>query len=146
MRAQEKGEAAQSSRLSPVQPPPGWASPGQEPVSSVTILGAGGAPGARRSPWSQQARWACSGQLQPSASTSQPRGAQLEVSPEAGDGGGERSGLRAARIRPQPAGTCQEELACRMVQQLRNHLPTPGPSKHVDAQLDRGTLCCFMLA
>ena len=30
------------------QPPPGWASPGQEPVFSVTILGAGGAPRANK--------------------------------------------------------------------------------------------------
>lgn len=64
-------------------------------------------PGGRWSPRSQQARWACSGQLQPSASTSQPRGAQLEVSLEAGDGAGERSGPRAAAISPQLAGTCQ---------------------------------------
>lgn len=80
-KAQEKAEAAQPSRLSSVQPPPGWAS---RPGTSVLCHH----PGGRRSPLSQQARWACSGQLQPSASTSQPQGAQLEVSPEAGDGAG----------------------------------------------------------
>lgn len=97
-----------------------WASPGQG--TSVLCHH----PVGRWSPWSQQARWACSGQLQPFASTCQPRGSQLDCPPEAGDGAGERSGPRAAALRPQPAGGRQS--ACRMGQQLRNHLPTtPSP-------------------